>query len=100
MLHAIMLFHIVVYADRAKMDHRHPAGSTARVASLPLGVFEATEDGSRKATEHPLYPLLHGEPNSEMTSFVLREVMLAHLLLYGNSYFQILRTGRNQVTGL
>ena len=32
MLHAIMLFHIVVYADRAKMDHRHPAGSTARVA--------------------------------------------------------------------
>ena len=35
-----------------------------------------------------------------MTSFVLREVMLAHLLLWGNSYCQILRTGRNQVTGL
>ena len=33
-----------------------------------------------------LYWLLHDEPNSEMTSFVLREVMLAHLLLYGWAY--------------
>ena len=70
------------------------------VASLPLGVYEAKEDGNRKATEHPLYPLLHDEPNSEMTSFVLREVMLVHLLLWGNSYCQIIRSGRNQVTGL
>ena len=70
------------------------------VASLPLGVYEAKEDGNRKATEHPLYLLLHDEPNSEMTSFILREVMLAHLLLWGNSYCQIIRSGRNQVTGL
>ena len=61
------------------------------VASLPLGVYEAKEDGNRKATEHPLYRLIHDEPNSEMTSFVLREVMLAHLLLWGNSYCQIIR---------
>ena len=39
------------------------------VASLPLGVYEAKEDGNRKATEHPLYRLIHDEPNSEMTSF-------------------------------
>ncbi len=70
------------------------------VASLPLGVYEATDEGNRKATEHPLYKLLHDEPNSEMTSFVLREVMLGHLLLWGNSYCQIIRTGRNKVTGL
>ena len=70
------------------------------VASLPLGVYESKDDGNRKATEHPLYPLLHDEPNSEMTSFVLREVMLAHLLLWGNSYCQIIRSGRNQITGL
>ena len=70
------------------------------VASLPLGVFETTEEGSRKADEHPLYRLLHDEPNEEMTSFVLREVMLTHLLLYGNSYCQIIRTGRNRITGL
>ena len=70
------------------------------VASLPLGVYEAKEDGNRKAMEHPLYLLLHDEPNSEMTSFVFREVMLAHLLLYGNSYSQIIRSGKNQVVGL
>ena len=70
------------------------------VASLPFGVYEAIDGGSHNAEEHPLYWLLHDEPNSEMTSFVLREVMLAHLLLWGNSYCQIIRTGRNQITGL
>lgn len=70
------------------------------VASLPLGVYEATNDGNLKAGDHPLYHLLHDEPNSEMTSFVLREVMLAHLLLYGNSYSQIIRSGKNTVVGL
>ena len=70
------------------------------VASLPLGVYEATDQGNEKATDHPLYRLLHDEPNSEMTSFVLREVMLAHLLLWGNSYCQIIRSGRNRITGL
>ena len=70
------------------------------VASLPLGVYEAKAEGNEKAQDHPLYRLLHDEPNSEMTSFVFREVMLAHLLLYGNSYSQIIRSGKNQVVGL
>ncbi len=70
------------------------------VASLPLGVYEAKTEGNEKAQDHPLYRLLHDEPNSEMTSFVFREVMLAHLLLYGNSYSQIIRSGKNQVVGL
>lgn len=70
------------------------------VASLPLGVYEATNDGNLKAGDHPLYRLIHDEPNAEMTSFVFREVMLAHLLLYGNSYSQIIRSGKNTVVGL
>ncbi len=70
------------------------------VASLPLGVYEATDDGNQKAADHPLYRLLHDEPNTEMTSFVFREVMLAHLLLYGNSYSQIIRSGKNSIVGL
>ena len=70
------------------------------IASLPLGVYEGTDEGSRKATEHPLYRLLHDEPNAEMTSFIWRETMLAHLLLYGNSYSQIIRTGRAKVESL
>ena len=70
------------------------------VASLPLNVFEATDKGGVKALEHPLQHLLHDEPNPEMTSFIWRETMLSHLLLWGNSYCQILRTGRNGIVGL
>ena len=70
------------------------------IASLPLHIYEATDAGSRKASEHPLYRLLHDEPNTEMTSFIWREVMLSHLLLWGNSYCQILRSGRSRIVGL
>ncbi|MEA5067815.1 MAG: phage portal protein, partial [Christensenellaceae bacterium] len=70
------------------------------VASLPLHVYENTDSGSVKALRHPLYRLLHDEPNGEMTSFVMREVMLSHLLLWGNSYSQIIRSGRNHIVGL
>ena len=70
------------------------------IASLPLNVYEETDGGSVKALDHPLQRLLHDEPNSEMTSFVWREVMLSHLLLWGNSYSQIIRTGRNQIVQL
>lgn len=70
------------------------------VASLPLHVYESTDSGSTKALDHPLYRLLHDEPNGEMTSFVAREVMLSHLLLWGNSYSQIIRSGRNRIVGL
>jgi len=70
------------------------------IASLPLHIFKSTETGSEKATEHSLYHILHDEPNWEMTSFILRETMLTHLLLWGNSYSQIIRTGRNQIDSL
>jgi len=70
------------------------------VASLPLNVYEITDSGSVKALNHPLYRVLHDEPNEEMTSFVMREVMLSHLLLWGNSYSQIIRNGRNHLVGL
>lgn len=70
------------------------------IASLPIHVYERTETGNRKAVEHPLYRILHDEPNHEMTSFILRETMLTHLLLWGNSYSQIIRSGRDRVVSL
>ena len=70
------------------------------IASLPLHVYKVTDTGSEKATQHSLYRLLHDEPNREMTSFVMRETMLTHLLLWGNSYSQVIRTGRNQIDSL
>ena len=70
------------------------------IASLPLHVYQNQGEGSVKEPEHPLYRILHDEPNTEMTSFILREVMLTHLLIYGNAYCQIPRNGRGHILGL
>lgn len=65
------------------------------VAGLPLHVYERTANGSKSTKpSHPLYQLLHDEPNREMTSFVFRETLMSHLLLWGNAYAQIIRDGR------
>lgn len=50
--------------------------------------------------EHPLYFLLHDEPNKEMTSFVFRETLMTHLLLWGNAYAQVIRNGKGEVIAL
>ena len=71
------------------------------VASLPLQFYRYTEDGGKeKAVEHPLYFLLHDEPNPEMTSFIFRETLMTHLLLWGNAYSQIIRNGKGEVVAL
>ena len=65
------------------------------VAGLPLHVYERTANGSKSTKpSHFLYRLLHDEPNREMTSFVFRETLMSHLLLWGNAYAQIIRDGR------
>ena len=71
------------------------------IASLPLHVYEYQDDGGKKLVhEHPLYYLLHDEPNPEMTSFVFRETLMSHLLIWGNAYAQIIRDGAGRVLGL
>ncbi len=70
------------------------------IASLPFHTYTYTANGKEKATEHPIYYLLHSEPNPEMTSFVFRETLMGHLLLWGNAYAQIIRDGRGRVVGL
>ena len=71
------------------------------IAGLPLHLYRYGEDGSKeKAIDHPLYALLHDEPNPEMTSFVFRETLMTHLLLWGNAYAQIIRNGKGDVVAL
>jgi len=77
------------------------------VAGLPLHVYQYTDDGAGKPRAgkervpgHSLYTLLHDEVNPEMTSFVFRETLMAHLLLWGNGYAQIIRDGRGRVLAL
>jgi len=71
------------------------------VAGLPLHLYRYTDKGGKeKAIDNPLYFLLHDEPNPEMTSFVFRETLMTHLLLWGNAYAQIIRNGKNEVIAL
>ena len=71
------------------------------IAGLPLHLYRYNgEGGKEKATDHPLYHLLHDEPNPEMRSFVFRETLMTHLLLWGNAYAQIIRNGKGEVVAL
>ena len=71
------------------------------VASLPLNVYRYTDTGGKeKAIDHSLYRLLHDEPNPEMSSFIFRETLMTHLLLWGNAYAQIIRNGKGEVIAL
>lgn len=71
------------------------------IAGLPLHVYQYRLDGGKeRIPQHMLYYLLHNEPNPEMTSFVFRETLMSHLLLWGNAYAQIVRNGRGQAIAL
>ena len=71
------------------------------VAGLPLHLYKYTDSGGKAmALDHPLYHLLHDEPNPEMSSFVFRETLMTHLLLWGNAYAQIIRNGKNEIIAL
>ena len=70
------------------------------IASLPIHVYKHTDEGKEQDVNHQLYYLLHDEPNPDMTSFVFRETLMSHLLIWGNAYAQIIRDGRGQVLAL
>ena len=71
------------------------------VAGLPLNIYRYNDSGGKeKALTHPLYRLLHDEPNPEMTSFAFRETLMSHLLIWGNAYAQVIRNARGEVVAL
>ncbi len=70
------------------------------IAQLPLHLYRYTDSGKEKAVDNPLYRLLHDEPNPEMTSFIFRETLMTHILMYGNAYAQVIRNGKGDVVAL
>jgi len=70
------------------------------VASLPLHVYQRTGSGKERASDHALYTLLHTQPNPEMTSFIFRETLMSHLLLWGNAFAAIEYDKGGRVKGL
>ena len=86
------LQHIAVYACVRVLSEA--------IAQLPLHVYKYNDSGKERVPRHPLYFLLHDEPNPEMTSFIFRETLMTHLLLWGNAYSQIIRNGKGEVVAL
>lgn len=62
---------------------------SSTISSLPLHVMRRGKKGGEIAVRHWAYPLLHDSPNEYHTSFTWREVLIAHLQLWGNHYSRI-----------
>lgn len=70
------------------------------VASLPLVLYERDGRSRKPAESHPYYGLLHDQPADGVTSFVWRELVMAHLSGWGNHYSLIVATRGGRVTEL
>jgi HK97 family phage portal protein len=64
------------------------------VAGLPLHLYRRLAGGGKEiAREHPLYRILHTQPNGWQTSFEWREQMMLHLLTTGAAFDEKVYSG-------
>jgi len=70
------------------------------VASMPLVLYRRTEDGRERATDHPLYDVLHTRPNPVQSVVAFWEAMVTALLLRGNAYALLTRDDDGRVRAL
>jgi len=72
---------------------------TQTVATLPLHLYRKTAEGRELVTDHWANDLLRYRPNNMMTPLDFRQAMQAQLVLWGNGYAHIERSG-NRVVAL
>lgn len=66
------------------------------MGQLPLHVMRRDANGFvSRATDHPVYYLLHDEPNPFQTSYDWRESGMVHVSGWGNHYTEIVRHPRS-----
>lgn len=70
------------------------------IGGLPLHLYRRRDEDREKATDHPLYAVLHHQPNDRQTALEFREQMTAAVLLRGNAFAEIELDGAGNVTGL
>lgn len=59
-------------------------------ATMPLLTYRRLKPkGKERAHDHPIYDILHIEPNPEMTSFNFRQTLTGHIPSWGNAYAEI-----------
>ncbi len=62
------------------------------IGSLPWSVFRKTGKAREELTDHPVYPLIHDSPNTDMSSVSFRESQQAWKSTHGNCFALIRRT--------
>jgi len=67
------------------------------LGSLPWKVYKRIDGGKEAALKHPLYKVLHERPNSFQSPFEFQEMIMAHCLLRGSFYGEIISTGGQSV---
>src|SRR5690606_16439726 len=70
------------------------------LASVPLLLYRRRDGGKERAESHPLYSVLHDAPNDEIDSFRFVELVMTHLLTWGNFYAEIVTDEAGRVRQL
>jgi HK97 family phage portal protein len=77
---------------------------SSSIASQPAYIYERDIVNGRQvrniAYDHPIYDLIHFEPNADMSSFTWRKTLAISFLLFGNGYSEIFRDGANNPTAI
>lgn len=63
------------------------------ISTLPMNLYRDTDGAKTPARDHHLYNLLHNQPNADMTAVVFWQAFVASMLLWGNAYVEIRRSG-------
>jgi HK97 family phage portal protein len=81
-----------VTADSALMNSNVYACASilgGDIGKLPIQIFKQSRGQLSKDTEHPVAQLLGLRPNPYMSAYTLKELMMLHLVAWGNAYAAI-----------
>lgn len=70
------------------------------VGKLPLKIYRRLDRGKNEDYSHPLYYLLHDQPNPEMSAMSFRETVTAHAMSWGMGLAEIVRNGAGEIEAL
>lgn len=73
---------------------------SSTLAQMPLHVMRKSANKVEQGKDHPVFYLLHDEPNTWQTSYKWRELKERHVLGWGNGYTRIKRSRRGEVVSL
>ena len=72
----------------------------SNLAQMPLHVMRKNGNAVAQARDHPVFYLLHDEPNIWQTSYKWRELTQRHVLGWGNGYGWVKRSRRGEVQSI